>query len=119
MPGRPLRSRSGRTLGSPGPRKSGEPGRSRVCCESNTAPGLILPALPDLLGVEGELMPRTVKCPQNHEWPLGEDRPALGGGAAVACPVCGAAPDLEALGAPAPVAAALLRLRDELKQRAG
>lgn len=64
-------------------------------------------------------MSKLLSCSQGHQWPLFEHGKPSPDGHGVACPVCGAAPALEGLGAPAATAAALGRLRDELQGAAG
>jgi hypothetical protein len=57
-------------------------------------------------------------CPQGHQWSSPDDKLSVTG-VAIACPVCGAAPTLDGLGAPPAVAAAVQRLRDDLARAAG
>jgi hypothetical protein len=59
-------------------------------------------------------MSKNLSCVQGHQWELA----AAPASRHLACPTCGAAPSLESLGAPAAVAAAVYRLRDELQQAA-
>jgi len=63
-------------------------------------------------------MPKRLSCLQGHQWEVA-DAGATPRGRPIACPTCGAAPSLETLGAPVPVAAAVTRLREELQQAAG
>jgi predicted nucleotidyltransferase len=60
----------------------------------------------------------SLTCASGHQWSLTTDKGSPGAGA-LACPMCGAAPTLEALGAPLTVAAAVQALRDELSRVAG
>jgi hypothetical protein len=64
-------------------------------------------------------MSKPLTCTQGHEWQLPVGGKPSSAGRGLACPVCGAAPSLEGLGAPAAVAAALTQLRDELVRTAG
>jgi hypothetical protein len=64
-------------------------------------------------------MSNLLACPAGHEWQNGDVGTAATFGRSLACPMCGAAPTLESLGAPPATAAALGRLRDDLKGMAG
>jgi hypothetical protein len=64
-------------------------------------------------------MNKALTCSQGHEWQFPEGGTPSSTGRGLACPVCGAAPSLEGLGAPAATVAALTRLRDELLRTAG
>jgi hypothetical protein len=64
-------------------------------------------------------MSKPLTCPQGHEWQRPKSEESSPSGRGLACPVCGAAPSLDGLGAPAATTAALSRLRDELIRTAG
>src|ERR1700687_3745663 len=103
------------------------PARRHICLTATTARPLMLAVLihcdydvSDVRGAqpvkprETNAMATQFRCAAAHEWQSADD-----GNASLTCPVCGAPPTLESLGAPPQTAAALARLRDDLQRAAG
>ena len=64
-------------------------------------------------------MPRLLSCAAGHQWEGFAEADSSASRHALVCPVCGAAPTLESLGAPPATTAGLGRLRDDLERAAG